>query len=65
MPETRGKTLEDIDASFRKKNGNIGDIELSGGGLMVGELESERGGVLSASEYGGRQDAAMVSTSII
>lgn len=27
MPETRGKTLEDIDASFRRKSSNIAEAD--------------------------------------
>lgn len=38
MPETRGRTLEDIDASFRRKGKKTEDIEVRAEGLLVGEL---------------------------
>lgn len=37
MPETRGRTLEDIDASFHAKR-KLGNLELRSEGLMVDEL---------------------------
>ncbi|CZR55874.1 related to sugar transporter [Phialocephala subalpina] len=49
MPETRGRTLEDIDASFRRKHRKTEreDVELSlrgrGEGLLVGEFGSGEG----------------------
>ncbi|KAF8862988.1 general substrate transporter [Acephala macrosclerotiorum] len=45
MPETRGRTLEDIDASFRRrhlKNENV-ELRARGEGLLVGEFGGEIG----------------------
>lgn len=45
MPETRGRMLEDIDASFRRKHLKNEDVELRvrGEGLLVGEFAGEIG----------------------
>lgn len=50
MPETRGKTLEDIDASFRRKGSPVTDVhELDSYGSSDSELESKKVGFMTSS----------------
>ncbi|KUJ18944.1 general substrate transporter [Mollisia scopiformis] len=65
MPETRGRTLEDIDASFRKKSGKTLDVELRGEGLLVGELEGNASGTESERQNVGIKGGATSSVSVI